>query len=684
MPDKQLHTIRRSLVDKRLYHALLVMHPIINKTGQYELEERWQNLERDYSYLLNYFADGHDDMRRSEMQDSLVAQAWHLYDDMVLQATAHLKPQTRLRMEAEAQRFVAEEEEFSRAKKVFYDAWLKPEVYDVEMPQYSLQMYVSAITLNLLERFDERLLLHLIDLCEQDSLAVRAKALIGAAIVYIKYNERLYVFPQLIERLSMFLSEQQNQQDTLLSLRLLLQTLFTPEANKEIESLQKDVSMTIDRSEGKTHHLFISLDEEQLEANPQWSKKMKKVVKSHIDRMRALHESGADINYSTTLQMLRTPFFQDIANWFMPFDRQNPQIQIDSSTQYGKVIEGMLKAQPTACDVDKYGICSIYQFMNSNMSDDSMPEIVKEMTDEVAELSDDEEEQLNIEDYLLNYVRCLYRFFKNNQWNIPDDTLIFGNMSQTELFRMTCPIKQRVDFADIYIRLENFSAAELLLRQVLELKKLSSTLRVAVYQKLGYVLEKQSKYQSAAQMFEWALLISDEAWTLQHLASCYWHTDDYENALRIYARLLELYPERHSYLFRQAQCLLEAGQTEQALQVFYHILALYDNDINAQRGIGWCSLLLNKKQSAEKYLFEVAESEQATANDIINYAHWLLTQNKRKEAIDYYVKARHKTDKLSDFFRLMRHDYSLLRERGVETTQLTLIEDCLMHLTVQV
>ena len=387
--------------------------------------------------------------------------------------------------------------------------------------------------------------------------------------------------------------------------------------------------------------------------------------------MQKLYESGADIHYSSTRGIVGMDFFRnDIANWFMPFVPDNPDIGIDFTTEQGKVLKGLILFNSEHCDFDSYALCLLFKFADNKLFKDGVPPVIKEMG-EFGKFGS-ENNPLNEKQLIRGYIRSLYRFFMDNPWGEENRMKYATQIGTCSLFRQAFTLKQQVRFADRAMALGCYNEAETIYNGFEQTTE--------VMQKLGLAQLKQEKYDKAAFTFDEALALQEDTWTLSQLARCLRQMNQKQKALRVYNRLLTLQPDRKSALQYKAQLLLDLGRNDEAMQVFYQLEALYPNDPNSSRGMGWCAFLTGKDSEAEKYLEQAAYSETATANDLVNYGHLLLATGHRAEALQIYLSARPKLEKNSQLLNMILADKALLEKKGIDQPTLSLLIDTLLRM----
>lgn len=668
-PENALYGIELILGERHyLAHALQLLQSYALQTNDFHFTDRLQSIKQNYGYLLSYYVSGNDDPKREEVLNSLYAETFQLIDDVrdALFTTETLKTNTALqKMRFQAAVFQPSEDYFSKLKHIFYFTWLGAEYSDQQLAEWDdneLCMWASARTLRLSNLFNEKAFCRFIQLADEVSEPVRQRILTGTLLLLLRYRSRLFCFANLSQAVRELFQNEKHTAALQHICQCILNTHLTPEVDKVMNSLQQDLMPKLNEGE---HHFFISLDESE-EGNPEWGDEIRNTMQRHIGEMSKLHEQGGDFNYISTRSALQENFFrQDIANWFVPFLKENPEIGVDFTSPKGKMLSGLMRANVDACDIDQYAICRVFESISGDSAFNHLPSVIHDL----GEFENQEDlSSFQDKDYARNYVRNLYRFFRHNPWGIADLMQFFHQIARAPFFYDLYPDGSKPDFGDQCLALKLYALAE----------EVFSDQDAVSLQKRGFALQKQEKYEQALECFRQALLFQRDEWTLHHCAICLRRLGKQEEALNLYTELQETYPDKPQYLRQQAQCLLAMERYADALQTFFKLDILFPDD-QSKRGIGWCAFLCNKMDIAEQYLEQLAFSDNATDNDLLNYAHLLLVTNHREEAIATYLKVASHKEKISDFLELLHNDYSLLRSKSVSPQTLALVEDAIVY-----
>lgn len=643
------------------------MKPLAIKTSDFIILDRLRSLTENYTYLIQYFASGNNDPQHEDILTKIIAKTFLLLDDIQTATTA--ESSLRLQMKSKAADYIPDDNQYSNLKKIFYDTWLGNHCTETGLlTEDERQMFLSALTLNILYHFSEENILTVCRLVQTGSDSTSLIAIVCLLIITHKYNKRLPFFPEITQQLNLIASDSEKQESVFVIAKQLLDTSLTPLINQEMESLGKDLMPEI---KNRNENIIIAIDELD-EGNPEWGDGIKNVFDKHIDNMTHLHSEGADINYSSTKGILTDGFFHnDIANWFMPFGWDNPELKIDFNSESGKLVKGILLANIEACDTDRYAICSIYRHIQGQLSSNRMPSIINDMT-EFGNLSD-----LNLNDgtksVTLNYIRCLYRFFNNNPWKIENQMEDITRIGSDYAVRLLLTDAQILSLADRCIALNLYE----------ETASILTDDSAICLQKRGYALQKLELYDKALEAYNKALQLSSDTWTLSHAAFCMQKLLSYNDALNIYNFLLSSDKDNRNLLLQKAQCLMATDNMKDALDVFFHLDIMYPGDKNIQRGLAWCAFVTATPDNgnyhiAEQYLENLVYGENPDFNDYINYGHVLLATQHRKEAVSIYHKIAESKEDRARFQKQMAADKSILLGKGISIEDLTLTIDAVL------
>ncbi len=686
--EEKCKNVAEVLNRRLLYHAITLMKPLVfMPDAENNWSDRLLSLQQNYDYLTQYFSAGQNDPEREIILNQMIAEAYRLLDEINAQCKREHLILARVRMENPCTRqneYKDAENPINSYKQVFHTFWQNQDWLEVEnewtnllakQDAEKLNMAVAGILLSNLDYFSEKKQTILFRDLNRLPQKAQLRAIVGILLWILVYGERYAFYPDLLQALHQIAHDENYARYFLLTNMYVAETSLVGEISKVMQSVQADILPDIEKHDPKTP-IFLNLDEID-EAHPDWSASMNK----HIDAMSRLHQEGADFTYSSSQQMFRERFFQDnIANWFLGFDIHHPQLTIDLTTEGGRLMQKLVNLNIEACDSDKYATCLMYRHIKDRIAD-AVPQVVHEMGNtNMHEMLSGEERVY----YLLrSEVRNWYRFFLHNPWGYANLLEQADTLSRSAMPRVLhWGDKEISKLADRCLQLGLYEATEALFLQVQEET-------AEKYQKIGFALQKRSKFDEAFLYFQQAIRLQSEendVWTIRQAAYCLRKKGDTQRALRYYERLLELEPNKKSYLIAKTKCLLEAealpqakrANQEKALQVYFQLDLLYPNELAIQRGLAWCAFLCDRMDTAERYAEQLASAETANANDCLNYAHILLCLQRRQEAIHMYETAQQKAASMQFFFHLFRKDKAILQQKGIAAEDIALLEDILV------
>ena len=276
------------------------------------------------------------------------------------------------------------------------------------------------------------------------------------------------------------------------------------------------------------------------------------------------------------------------------------------------------------------------------------------------------------------YIQDLYRFFtlwKRHQeeedifhwkFDLWDNSLLKETLQEES----TCK-----ELADYLLEKDYLEEAYPLYQRLMQ----ANSTQAEVWQKAGYIRQKQKQYTEAIRHYEHAdILKPDQVWTNKHLAQCYRLNGNYEMALDYYRKVDAVQPDNLSIALQIGQCLVRKEEYAEALAYFYKVEYLEKNPDNARRAIAWCSFVSGKYEEALKYYRLVLEGASPKAHDWMNAGHVHLACRRMKEALEHYRKAQSYEKTHTDFIGKFYKDKAALLSQGLSEEDLSILLDLLV------
>ena len=715
----------------RVKEALVQLQAIGTHSNRWDIMNRIETAQTAYGYMLQYAKEGMDDPNRQAFYRKTLRSAYELTDEMNIALMAKktstvyydcirtfaLQPaktypqlQTLLESFTEdlatapmlypnEERRQAEIEKMDRThesalKEIFNKIWVTPfwsekeaaEMNDIlQSPLVShndLAVIVSAATLSLLRVFDPCKFRFLADAYDYENPHVSQRAIIGIVIILCKHPRRIYLYPEIIARLSL-LSETGSFRHDLKTIQM--QLLITRETSQLNKRMREEIIPEMMKNPWFTHPKFrFDETEEAEDLNPEWEKWMdQNGITEKLQEMGELQLSGADVYIGSFAQLKNYPFFHHMHHWFYPFDINLPILASlkKESEQRSFTMTKIIADSSYFCNSDKYSFC---------MAMLGIPEALKELNyrqmEEQANAEGCDKEKLEtfhskateIKDISRHYIQDLYRFFK--LWR--------NHKEEEDIFLWKFDLWQNPLLGDVLQQDETIKelADYLLQKQYLEeahslyQKLIDKQIHLAeVYQKNGYILQKQKQYEKAIGQYKQAdILLPDNLWTNKHLAQCYKLNGNLEKALEYYRKVESVQPDNLNIVLQIGQCLARMENYTDALAYFYKVEYLEKNPDNARRAIAWCSFVSGKHEEADKYYRMLTESAGAKAQDWMNAAHVHFVNRRIPLAIEHYRKAQETENRHSDFIDKFNKDRNALLSQGLSEEDLSIMLDLLV------
>ena len=124
---------------------------------------------------------------------------------------------------------------------------------------------------------------------------------------------------------------------------------------------------------------------------------------------------------------------------------------------------------------------------------------------------------------------------------------------------------------------------------------------------------------------------------------------------------------------------MELKQYEEALKSYFKVEYLSPGNKKIWRPIGWCSLLVGKKQQAEQYFTKLVE-DAPNKFDLMNMGHVQWCLGKRKIALEYYKQSINDAEMSeNEFMEAFHEDLEHLLRQGVDAEDVPIMLDQLRY-----
>ena len=453
--------ITESLEQKRLKEVFDAIAVLLTYLSNWQLNEKLSECLDNYKRMLLYLSEGVNDPEQAKIYTDLLRSVHRLADrtileiktlirwsytyDMCQSSAFHVSETTEQLIatmddwvgkialfdlmeegeEKKKNRQRMEEEKEKIETRLFHKIWLS-NLWNADeqnlwlqtlnnklYPSASQCLIISAITLSLETVFDERKAQVLLDICELEQEELRQRALTGLLLFLRRYDKRLYLYPNINNRLQ-HLSEQNR---FIKDVRyIILQFILSKETEKITRIMKEEIIPGMIKISPKLNNK-IRLDElfgetGMDEKNPEWQNILEEAgLSDRLQEFTELQLEGADVMLSSFIHLKNFPFFWEIHHWFTPFVFDSPAMEDLQVSDFLKILfkSNML------CNSDKYS----FYFSISQMSENHrnmMPgggfsgdsSAIQEMLQE--ELPDNPSNKIH--PAARQYIQDLYRFFK--------------------------------------------------------------------------------------------------------------------------------------------------------------------------------------------------------------------------------------------------------------------------------
>ena len=549
-----------------------------------------------------------------------------------------------------------------------------------DLPDHFRLLLVSAVTLGILEYFDEEKLILLSRIYLSGARQVSMRALVGLLLGMWRHRDSL-TGRRFIEAFATVKDSPDWSEDLRMAYMELVRTRDTERISRKLrdEIIPEMMKM---RPEILKNMPSIEDAEEMmsLEENPEWAEMLDKSgLTEKLRELNDLQSDGSDVMMSTFAPLKGFSFFNDPANWFLPFFTEQSDVAAVLDDTAADIAE-IIRASTAICDSDKYSIVlSLQQIPSANRR--MMLSQFKLQDVNLAELRSSElnPEATDRKSMVNKYVQDLYRFFnlyrrKNefpNPFASPINLAAVGLLADTLRNTDTLSLVGEFYFRRGYYResLDVFS----IIRE-------SQTPSAELLQKIGYCHQQTANIDEAIKAYEQSrMLRPDSLWTLRRLAQCYRLADNNEAALECYREIERQKPDDINVATNLGHCLLSLGNAEEALKYYFKAEYLSANPSKVLRPIAWSLFLTGDyDRSADYYGRILASGPDAT--DYLNAGHLHMALKRYREALNFYRLSLENSPRSGrdEFLKNLAADRTNLLKAGVDNQMIDIVADAVI------
>lgn len=511
---------------------------------------------------------------------------------------------------------------------------------------------------------------------------LKMRALVGwvLSLPYDPRGPRLFPFVQ--ERIKAMLADKTTLKQML---DMQMQMLFCCNADADNEEIQRNIMPTLIKNTNlqMTRLGIVEKEDDPMKdiMDPNAAERDMEEMERKYRKMMDMQKQGSDIYFGGFSKMKTFPFFNDLCNWFAPFNAAHPALGAARERLAGSTFLNNLMENGPFCDSDKYSFAlAIAQIM------DRMPDNVKEMLNSDATfgptVSKDEQEDPA---YICrSYLQSLYRFFRLyrskrdflNPFILDELEDNDGNALFLSYKLLACPEMEENAVALCGFLLKRKMMREL--RSMAICYKSSQNPRLVRF--LALVPMTDGKWQEAYDLFASVPEDQHTEESLRGMAHCCMSLKRFGEAVAIYRRLLAMHPDSFSYQLNLAVCLMSSDAfsscgdaasscgdvasscgdascdasscgvasslggkvearpnkvVEEGTKLLYKLDYEHPNNANVRRVLAWCMMLQGSFDKAIDIYTRLLSQPDAVSADRLNaaYAHWLSRDVARAVAL---------------------------------------------------
>ena len=546
------------------------------------------------------------------------------------------------------------------------------------------QLLVSAIMMGALFVMDAEKVLTLMCIYEQaQSEKLRQRALVGWAFCLDK--DGVVSLSPVCNKLNDMLLREEVRNDLL---ELQMQIVYCQNAERDEERIRKEVMPTLlnNQSYEITKFGIREKDDDTLEdiLHPDNEERKMEELESGIQKIIDMQRQGADIYFGGFSRMKRFGFFYTLANWFMPFYAEHPQLQHLSADFLDSSYMKKIFEQGPFCDSDKYsfvlGLSSVFNQLPANIR-----EMLKNGEASLGVIGSDEGQTMTPAYYRRLYLQDLYRFFKLNDYRRcfynPFQEREGHMLLANEIYRSSLH-NQAVRMVRFLYQRQMFKEAKALLMPFYDASSVHDiSLRALIAMKQGEYIMAESLYQKA---FE---IEPSNEHLLKGYAMSAFYSGDFGEAAQLFEQLLDAHPDNRKYKLDLAISYINNDRVDEGVKLLFELNYKFPADVNVKRALACGFLYTGQLGKAVKLYDEIVVDESVSAVDYLNAGYCAWFDKRVEEAAKCFAgylsrlqgeKDNHAVDALQQSSVLLEKfgdDLLLLTKYGITEVEMRLMTD---------
>ncbi len=573
-----------------------------------------------------------------------------------------------------------------------------------ELPEYFREFLTSAITLGGLAYFDERRIDLLLDAYNGTEGRVEMSAFIGLMLLLYYGRERGFS-EKLKSKIGLAMDKPQWSGDLRSTYMAFTKTIDTERITRKIcDEVVPEMMKLRPTFDQKLSTKIENLDPAEMEENPEWYEMLEKSgLADKLKEMNEIQAEGGDVMLGTFVHLKSFPFFNEPANWFLPFHTDYSAFSGSDSAVMQPVAELMASA-PFLCDSDKFSFMLSLSHVPASQRDMMLSQF-KMQESQLAEMQAASltTAATSREQVLTRQVQNLYRFYHlfrrkgefRDAFGEPVNLVAVEPLRESVMQLQILPVVAEFYFSHGYY----IEAME-----IFWIMAETSSPNVQLYQKMGYAQQQFGDLEGAVVDYKRAeMLDSKSDWTLRRLARCLMTLRRPDEALERLRVLESRHPDHVATTLNIGRCLVELGRYDEAIAAYYKAEYLDEKSGKALRPLAWCLLLTGDLERSRKYYEKIITTTDPTAADYLNMGHLALAEHRFDEALNFYslnIAARsgevgseasdgrlgtvateisRRQSAIDAFIADMKADAPYLRMAGIDETLVPLLVDSLLY-----
>ena len=564
---------------------------------------------------------------------------------------------------------------------------------DQRVAPYAKELFGWALVLGGLQYHDSRRISLLLDLYRQDEKRLWGVGLIGICLLLNAFPER-----KLSRAAALKLQAARDTPEWIRDLRManmeLVKTVDTDRITAKIRDEVVPGMLKLKPEIDKKLKLNIEdMDPAEMEENPQWQEVLRNSgLADKLKEMSEIQEEGGDVMMGTFSHLKTFPFFNDVANWFLPFHTEYSAFTGDSAENGVATVAEIMAAAGFLCDSDKYSFMFSLEHVPAAQRQMMLQQFKAHDTQlaelRAASLSLPEADRKGV---LNKQIQNLFRFFRlfRRKGEMPNPFAGGVNLSASGMLVDDLRDQEALSLiAEFYFSHGYYQQALSSFSLLTELAAPGAE----IYQKMGHARQKMGDYEGAVADYERAeMLDGGSDWTLRRLARCHMALHHPEEALKRLRILDARKPDRATTALNIGRCLVELERYDEAVAAYFKSEYLDSKSGKALRPLAWCLLMAGDFAQSARYYERVLSETVPAPEDYLNMGHLKLAEGNFHEAMNFYslnISARTaggdgtgtaRKEAVDGFIADMRQDAKYLRRIGVDPDLVPLLTDAILY-----